>query len=456
MLKIICEKLAYFYRCFNSMIWHILRYWISFLLPAFYKSIQAKNAIHLKVKGPVIIAMNHPNAFTDPVAFTMACYPPRLKYLARGDVFKPGFVSWMLESIGIVPIFRIQDGGKEGLKKNEDAYQRVNKLLKKNAKIIVFAEGLCVQERRLRPLKKGISRMVFGAYEALKNDELIVVPVGVNYDKPDKFRSNLFYNVGEPIYVKDFMGEYKENPARANNLFLQTLEPKMKELITHINEEKNDEVVYQLEILLKRDWVKEQDLNYKNLDESFTVLRQITELVNKTAEINQEALDEFKSKATLYFNSLKENKLRDWLINPKQNANVNWPMVFIRSLLLFFGAPIYIFGFTGNFLPAFLTDYFTRKIVKKPEFYSSIALAIGMVVFLLVYCLWFSISYWLFAFISYPIVICSFFMLCGWFCLYYHPFLLKTLGMSRVLKNKVLAQDLLKQREILLSLINKF
>ena len=444
MLKLICEKLAYFYRCFNYMIWHILRYWISFLLPAFYKSIQAKNTRHLRVKGPVIIAMNHPNAFTDPVAFTMACYPPRLRYLARGDVFKPGFVSWMLENIGIVPIFRIQDGGKEGLKKNDDAYRRVNELLKKNAKIIVFAEGLCVQERRLRPLKKGIARMVFGAYEALDNDELIVVPVGVNYDKPDKFRSNLFYNVGEPIYVKDFIGEYKQNPARANNLFLQSLEPKMKELITHINVEKNDEVVYQLEVLLKRDWVMEQGLKYKNLDESFIVLKQITELVNKTAETNQVALDEFKSKARIYFDSLNKNRLRDWLINPKQNKNLTWSMVFIHSILLLLGAPIYIFGFVGNFLPAFLTDYITRKLVKKPEFYSSIALAISMIVFLVIYCLWFFIGYFLFAFISYPIAVCAVFMLSGWFCLYYHPLLLKTAGMYRVLKNRPLSQELLK------------
>ena len=153
------------------MIWHFLRYLVTFTFPVFYKKIQAKNAANIQVKGPVIIAMNHPNAFTDPIAITFVTYPLRVRYLARGDAFKPGITSWFLEQLGIVPIFRIQDAGREGLKKNDEAYRRVNNLLKRNKKIIIFAEGLCIQERRLRPLKKGVSRMIFGGYKFLNHDE---------------------------------------------------------------------------------------------------------------------------------------------------------------------------------------------------------------------------------------------------------------------------------------------
>jgi len=107
------------------MIFHTLRYLISFILPVFYKRTQVKNMDNIRIKGPVIIAMNHPNAFTDPVYFTYLSYPQRVSYLARGDAFKPGLISYILEGIGIVPIFRIQDGGKDGLKKNDETYSRV-------------------------------------------------------------------------------------------------------------------------------------------------------------------------------------------------------------------------------------------------------------------------------------------------------------------------------------------
>ncbi|MCC6370600.1 MAG: 1-acyl-sn-glycerol-3-phosphate acyltransferase [Bacteroidia bacterium] len=438
------------------MIWHILKFWTSFLLPVFYKKIQVKNIAYMQVKGPVIIAMNHPNAFTDPVALTMACYPPRLKYLARGDAFKPGIISWLLERIGIVPIFRIQDGGKEGLKKNEDAYRKINQLLKKNAKVIIFAEGLCVQERRLRPLKKGVARMVFGAYEYLCTENLVVVPVGINYSRPDKFRSNLFYNIGEPIAVRDFIDEYHANPAKGNNKLLAYLEPQLKDLITHINNPADDEAVYMLEKLCKKDLVNKMGLNYSNLDHQLTALRELTEKVNQASAQNNPALDEFKIKGREYFSTLDKNKLRDWLIAPTQNKHVTYPLLLLRYLLVVMGLPFYILGLIGNLPPLFVTDRLTRKIIKAREFYSSIGLGVGMVVFVLNYMLWFFIPYSFSPNILIPLVSVFVLALSGAFCLYYHPFLLKTLGIGRILTNKVLAQDLARQRGTLMQLINKF
>src|SRR5688572_22249965 len=128
------------------MIWHITRYLVTFALPSFYKKIEARNVKQIQVKGPVIIAMNHPNAFMDPVCITWVSYPTRVHYMARGDAFKPGIASFLLGQLGIVPIFRMRDAGREGLQKNDESYRVVNSLLKKNAKIIIFAEGLCIQE----------------------------------------------------------------------------------------------------------------------------------------------------------------------------------------------------------------------------------------------------------------------------------------------------------------------
>jgi glycerol-3-phosphate O-acyltransferase/dihydroxyacetone phosphate acyltransferase len=439
------------------MLWHILRYLTTFILPTFYKRIQGKNEKNLMVKGPVIIAMNHPNAFTDPVAFTYVSYPVRLKYLARGDAFKPGLISWMLEQLGIVPIFRIQDAGKEGLQKNDEAYRRVNALLKRNHKIIVFAEGLCIQERRLRPLKKGVARMVFGAYEFLKNDKLIVIPVGVNYSQPDKFRSDLFYNVGEPIYVKDFIEEYKVNPARAQNHFLHALEPKMKELITHINNKKYDDVVAYIETLCKKDWIIEQGLNPKSLADDYMVTKKITDKVNQAEMDHPEVLDEFKEKASRYFKELRKSGLRDWLLNPKQNEGVTQGGYYLRILAIILGSPLYLLGLIGNILPYKITKTLTKRLVKgNKEFYASISIGVGAFLILINYLLWFFLVYAFSPNIFLPLLVCLVFALCGWFTLYFHFFILKVRGVYRALKDEKTVKTLAAQRKELLSLINKF
>lgn len=439
------------------MVWHLLKYWNVFILAAFYKRIQIKNLKNLQVKGPVIIAMNHPNAFTDPIGLTYVTYPLRLKYLARGDAFKPGLLAWLLEQIGIVPIYRIQDGGLEGLKKNEKAYERVNHLLKKNFKIIVFAEGICVQERRLRPLKKGVARMVFGAYETLPHNQLTVVPIGVNYSKPNKFRSTIFYNVGEPIYVKDFEAVYKENPAKANNLFLQALEPKMKELITHINDKNYDQAVYFMEALCKRNWLNAQGLDHKNLSHDFQVSHQITTKVNEAVENKTEIVDEFMRAGSDYFKELDRQGLKDWLVDPKQNASVTHVNLAVRCFFLALGLPIYLLGLTGNYLPYRLAIYLTKKILKKNvEFYSSIFIGLAMALFLINYVAWFLIVYVLSPTVFYPLAVCTAFALSAWFSLQFHPYILKARGMRTILKNKHLGERLSIQREGLMKLVNQF
>jgi hypothetical protein len=323
--------------------------------------------------------------------------------------------------------------------------------------VIVFAEGLCIQERRLRPLKKGVSRMIFGSYEYLgENNNLTVVPVGINYSKADKFGSSAFYNIGDPILVKDFIEEYKLNPAKANNSFLKVLYPKMKELITHINNPENDAVVYHAEELFKKDLLVEQGLNYKDLSHDFIVLTQLTEKVNSAEIEKPELLAEFKLQAAAYFKVLNENNLRDWLIAPKNKNKITYPSLILRILFLILLSPVHLTALIGNYLPYKLTDMLARKIVKNKEFYSSFAIAFGMTFFLINYILWFTIIYHFSETIFPPLFICFVLIMSGWFGLYYSPFKKKTFGIFRLLKNKELGVELFEKRKEIVSLFNKF
>jgi glycerol-3-phosphate O-acyltransferase / dihydroxyacetone phosphate acyltransferase len=437
------------------MIFHLLKYWACGFIAAFYKHIQVRNLRHIKTNAPVIIAMNHPNAFTDPVLLTYLAYPQRLNYLARGDAFRPGFLAWFLGSIGIVPIFRLRDGGKEGLAKNEDSYRRVNEMLAGNAKVMVFAEGLCIQERRLRPLKKGVARMVFGAYEALNNPELQVVPVGINYSKPDKFRSNAFVNIGEPIFVSDFMDEYRANPARAYNTFLQVLEPKMRELVTHINDPVNDEVVYMLEMLCKRGRMK-RDGTRGDMEADHDIQKELTAKVNTAAIARPGIVNEFRTGARAYFDRIRGEGLRDWLIDPAQSGSVNGFTLLLRSLVVLAGLPVYAVSLAAHFPAMALSDYFARRISSNKEFYSSFIIGVSMFTFLFVYLVVFFVILGIAPHVWWAVSGCILLLLSGIFSLWYHPFAMKTLGMLRILKNPALRDQLRMQRVRLMELVNKF
>jgi 1-acyl-sn-glycerol-3-phosphate acyltransferase len=425
------------------MLWHILKYYLGFVIAVFFKKTTIKNAQNLKVKGPVIVAVNHPNAFMDPIALTTLVYPPRLRYLARGDAFKKGIVTLLLESLGIIPIFRIQDGGKEGLKKNDETYERVNSLLKKNKKIIIFAEGLCIQERRLRPLKKGVPRMVFGAMEAEGLHDLIVVPVGINYTDPSQFRGTLFCNVGEPIKMIDYMAAYKEAPAKTMNQFLADLAPKMKDLIVHINHIRSEEVISHLEEVYRTKYYKQHNYNLNNLEHDFLFSTKVVDIINIAEEMRPEKVKELHHKTAHYFKELKKHQIKDWLINPNNQSSISYLLFSLRLLYIISTIPIYIIGLLTSYLPYKLTDIITTKKVKVIEFKASFNMGIGAFLFLFYYAFIFFVvkaiapnPWWavlaLFIAASSSLV-----------CLYLSPFRKKTWGILRLLKLKSAQPDLI-------------
>lgn len=436
----------------------ITGFFLSFSIPAFYKKFQGKNIRYLFTKKPVIIAMNHPNAFTDPIVINFLTRPKTgLKYLARGDAFKPGIATFFLEQFGIVPIFRIQDGGKEGLKKNNESYKRVNELLKKNNKIIVFAEGLCIQERRLRPLKKGVPRMVFGAYDYLNNKDLVVIPIAVNYSKPDKQGSTIFYNVGTPINVSNYEAEYKEQPAKTYNIFLQDLEPKMKELMVQINNPKYDTLVEEIETLITDSELKRNNHKLNNLEQRFYISQKIANKINKLEIDNPIALDSYLIKSKNYFNQLKKLNLRDWLLNPINKSKINIAYILSVFIFLIITSPFAFISLIVNTLPFKLTHFIVKKIIKNnKEFYSSLFIAISLFLFIINYLIWFFILYHFSVNIWFPLALIAIFMICGYFTTHYIICLKKLIGSIKYRMVSHQTDNLKQLRKELVSLFNEF
>lgn len=427
------------------MLWHLVKYLLGFVIAVFFKRTKISNIQHLKVKGPVIVAVNHPNGFMDPVALSALVYPPRLRYLARGDAFKKGIVTRILQSLGVIPIFRIQDGGKEGLLKNDETYNIVNRLLSKNKKIIIFAEGLCIQERRLRPLKKGVPRMIFGAMETSKLNNLIVVPVGINYTNPSQFRATLFCNVGEPIKMIDYMAAYKEAPAKTMNQFIADLTPRMKELIININHPRSEKVIEHIEEVYKYEYCKKEKLNIKNLEHDFLFSTKVVDVINKAEETQPEKVKSLNEKTAHYFSALKKHNLKDWLINPHKQSSINYGVFILRLSVIILTLPIYLTGLVASYPPYKLTHIIVSKKIKIVEFKASFYMGVGGFLFLFYYIILFFVTKAIVPNILWVILVLFIFIMSSIFCLYISPFRKKTWGILRMIKLKSSQPTLFKE-----------
>jgi 1-acyl-sn-glycerol-3-phosphate acyltransferase len=83
-----------------------------------------------------------------------------------------------------------------------DMFENVYDHLGRGGTIGIFPEGGTHDGTKLLPLKWGISTMVLGAmakYEGREPLKISVVPVGLNYFNPHKFRSSVSVDFGDPI-----------------------------------------------------------------------------------------------------------------------------------------------------------------------------------------------------------------------------------------------------------------
>jgi len=164
----------------------------------------------LKEKGPLLLACNHPNSFFDAVLLG-ALFKHPVHFLARGDAFKNPLVKKLLTALKAIPIFRLREG-KEYLALNDATFERCNQVLLQDGIVLIFSEGLCLNQWQLRPLKKGSARI---AVTAFKQSEIAasfeVLPVSLNYNSFKYFGKKIIIQFGQPIIGSEINTEANES-----------------------------------------------------------------------------------------------------------------------------------------------------------------------------------------------------------------------------------------------------
>lgn len=129
----------------------------------------------------MLLACNHPNSFLDAIIVGSHFKRP-VHFLARGDAFRKPFARKILSVLKMIPIYRLSEG-REYLALNDATFEQCGDILAKGGIVLIFAEGLCVNQWALRPLKKGAARIAWTAFnDPGIREQFSVIPVGINYN----------------------------------------------------------------------------------------------------------------------------------------------------------------------------------------------------------------------------------------------------------------------------------
>lgn len=305
--------------------------------------------------------------------------PRRTWFLARSDVFRKKWLAKFLTFVGIIPIYRLLEGA-ENLQKNDETFDKCSKMLEEKKAIIIFSEGLCIQERRLRKLKKGTARIAFGSEEKNNfNLDVTIIPVGINYSStPWKFRSGLYIEYGEPFSLSDYKELFLQDKPRAMNVFTRDLEARMKKTLVIIENKENDELVNLLEEMLLHDWCVDRNLDPDDHKDTHKVSQEIAAIVNVAEQNNPESIRLLREDASGYKEILEKFKLRDWLLRPKNIEAMGAGSLLNDFAYFFFLFPVWMFGAITNYIPYKVPYLIAQKIVKHVEWHASVNATIGV------------------------------------------------------------------------------
>jgi len=190
----------------------------------------------LQYSGPLLLAANHPNSFLDGMILTTVFEQP-VYSLARGDAFKRKWINTTLRRLQLLPVYRTSEG-VENLEHNYTTFDACLQTFEQHGIVLIFSEGRCENEWRLRPLKKGTARLATSAWQ--KGIPLKVLPTAINYSSFKNFGKEEHIFFGE-IITADCI-DNTALPGRQLLDFNALLQTQLQQLIYDIDEKEQTKI----------------------------------------------------------------------------------------------------------------------------------------------------------------------------------------------------------------------
>ena len=340
------------------MLYNVFYYLLKFASLLYFRKIRLYQTDNIPDKNPLIICSNHGNSFLDAILIAVL-QKRKLHFLARADAFNTPFKRWFLAKINMMPIYRIRDG-REELKNNNIIFEKCKQILNKGGAIVIFPEGNCVVEKRLRTFKTGFVQLAFDA----EIDSLQILPVTINYSKPLSFYTEVSLDFSKPINVIDFKNQSFNDYTKFSKLLITETIARISDRMIVIPFSEEDDFYEQI-LEITRNGFKESFLQDQ--------LNAIKHL-NDIKLVNTLLYNDLKYKLSLYFNNLTLHTIKDEAVASIDNYNKN---------SIFAVYPFYFLGLVIHFIPASIIDFVVNKKVKEIQFKSAVRLVFGMFVYLI-------------------------------------------------------------------------
>ena len=274
-------------------------------LICYFQKIKVVGQENIPIDGAVMFISNHPNALLDPLIIGIT-NKRTSNFLTRAGVFKNKYIIRFFSMMKMLPVFRIRDGWSN-LSKNKAIFESCYELFQQKEAIVIFAEGSHDIKKRIRPLSKGFTRILFGSLAKYPTLPLTIIPVGINYTNSQNFPTQVSIHYGSPLEVANFYS--KTDIKKSVDTIKQEVGMSLKKLTVHIDDLENYELIKNNLDALR--------VNYLNPTETNRKIKQLLEqpLIKKN-------IPQTRNWLTPLYWIIILNSLIPWLLWKKATKNI--------------------------------------------------------------------------------------------------------------------------------------
>ena len=225
---------------------HLARWIIRRLIRLYYPRIEVSGREHIPRSGPVLLAANHANSLIDPVIVGLTADRP-VRFFAKAPLFETPVLGRLMRALGMLPAFRAQDDGAL-VRRNLESLNVGALALAQGAAVGIFPEGRSHDSLKMEQIRSGAARMAVAAVEQGAK-ELKLVPIGINYQRKQLFRSAIWVRVGRPITVARFVAQHGDE-RKAMRALTTEMEARIKRVLLHLSDPAFEPFLDELELLL--------------------------------------------------------------------------------------------------------------------------------------------------------------------------------------------------------------
>ncbi|HEY9125359.1 MAG TPA: lysophospholipid acyltransferase family protein [Bacteroidales bacterium] len=333
---------------FKYSLWYsIVRLYVKVAYYLYYSKVEVIGRENIPKNRPVIFAANHSNGLMDALAF-VCTVNRQVVFLSRADIFSSPFISRVLNFFKILPVYRQRDGIKS-VSKNEEIFRIVKEGLCMGKALCMMPEGTHHGGIKLLPLQTGIFRLAIETAKMRGGEDVIIIPTGLRYEHPKRFRSKVSIIFGNPISVSELM---HLSEANASKLLKDMLTNSLTRLAgyTTLPDSELDVANFALNVPSVKAVKKSEVIKYSNT----WVLNRFENIFNNSPIFYKE----LSRNVSEYNELLLRSKIKPFYLLQFQNSIF---LTALSALLLLITLPVFIIGISFHALPLLFAHVLNLK-----------------------------------------------------------------------------------------------